>query len=327
MVKYSIIIPVYNAEKYIEKCLESLINQSYQDYEVILVDDGSKDASFSICEKLANKSDKVKVFSKENGGVSSARNLGLDKAQGQYVLFVDSDDFVSSNYLETIDKEIFDYDMLSFFLYSCVINKNGSADINEDSFKKNFIKNHYQKDNLKDFIIHTFFASPCNKVYKKKIIEENNINFDTTCVCYEDLIFNLEYIKHIKNFNIIEDSLYYYRIEESVAHYLKRKWGEPFLISKKLVNKIKEVCSIKKYKKVLPTFLLYSYTAFTTELQFLKATNKNYSQLLDSMVRDKDFVFTMTHLKNVGKKLYIIKMLLKLKCYKKASKIIDGIVK
>ena len=99
MSKVSFIIPVYNAEKCLSKCLESIVSLSFIDWEVIIVDDGSKDSSAAICETYAEKDSRIKLFHKINGGVSSARNFGLEKASGEYVTFVDSDDFVNEDYL------------------------------------------------------------------------------------------------------------------------------------------------------------------------------------------------------------------------------------
>ena len=93
--KFSFIIPIYNVEQYLDRCIRSIVNQTYDDYEVILVDDGSTDSSYSICEKYAREYPQVKPYTKENGGVSAARNFGLDKAAGEYIIFVDSDDYIA----------------------------------------------------------------------------------------------------------------------------------------------------------------------------------------------------------------------------------------
>ena len=95
----SIVIPVYNVEKYLEKCLQSVQNQTYNHFEVILVNDGSTDSSLSICEKFVNQDKRFSVFSKENGGMSSARNFGIKKAKGSFITFVDSDDYIVKDYL------------------------------------------------------------------------------------------------------------------------------------------------------------------------------------------------------------------------------------
>jgi len=105
----SVIIPVYNCEKWLEACVSSLINQSYKDFEILLVNDGSTDGSEAVCKSLAGEHCCIRYFSKENGGAASARNLGLDNAKGDYVAFVDADDTVKRNYLETLIKSATEY--------------------------------------------------------------------------------------------------------------------------------------------------------------------------------------------------------------------------
>ena len=100
--KISIIVPVYNAEKTLNQCVDSIIHQSYKDWELFLIDDGSKDHSAAICDKYAQQDERIRVFHKSNGGVSSARNVGLDNAVGEWITFIDSDDWVENNYLENL---------------------------------------------------------------------------------------------------------------------------------------------------------------------------------------------------------------------------------
>ena len=97
--KISVIVPVYNVEKYLCSCIDSILAQTFTDFELLLIDDGSRDKSGEICDEYANKDCRVKVFHKENGGVSSARNLGIDESKGEYLFFVDSDDIISSFYI------------------------------------------------------------------------------------------------------------------------------------------------------------------------------------------------------------------------------------
>lgn len=99
--KISVIVPVYNAEKYLQCCVDSILAQTFTDFELLLIDDGSRDRSGEICDEYARKDVRVKVFHKENGGASAARNLGLDHANGYYVAFVDSDDYLSAEYLHS----------------------------------------------------------------------------------------------------------------------------------------------------------------------------------------------------------------------------------
>ena len=108
----SVIIPIYNSQSSIKKCVESVMSQGVEDLEVLLIDDGSKDSSLDICKQLAQKDTRVKVFSKENGGAASARNLGLEKCRGDYVCFVDSDDYLESNYLTILLEKIKSADLV-----------------------------------------------------------------------------------------------------------------------------------------------------------------------------------------------------------------------
>ena len=114
MIKYSFIVPVYNTEKYLKKCLDSLVNQTYKDFEIIVVNDGSTDKSSSIISKYQKKYKNIIVINKENEGLSMARNRGVQKSSGKYIIFVDSDDYVSNNLLEEVDKKIDDSDILRF---------------------------------------------------------------------------------------------------------------------------------------------------------------------------------------------------------------------
>lgn len=114
MIKYSFIVPVYNTEKYLKKCLDSLVNQTYKDFEIIVVNDGSTDKSSNIISKYQKKYKNIIVIDKENEGLSMARNRGVQKSSGKYIIFVDSDDYVSNKLLEEIDKKIDDSDILRF---------------------------------------------------------------------------------------------------------------------------------------------------------------------------------------------------------------------
>lgn len=109
MPQISVIVPVYNAERYLHRCVDSILSQTFSNFELLLINDGSKDSSGAICDEYAAKDPRVRVFHKENGGVSSARNLGLDNACGEWIAFVDSDDWISENYLESM--LVFDTDI------------------------------------------------------------------------------------------------------------------------------------------------------------------------------------------------------------------------
>ena len=115
---FSIVVPVYNVELYIEKCIKSLLSQDFDEYEILLINDGSTDSSLKICEKYANINEKIKLFNKENGGLSDARNYGLNEACGRYVLFIDSDDYIENNILSVLFEEICEHNCPDVILYN-----------------------------------------------------------------------------------------------------------------------------------------------------------------------------------------------------------------
>ena len=113
---FSVIVPVYNAEKYLSRCIDSILNQTYQNFELLLVDDGSKDKSGSICDKYGKTDSRVIVIHQSNSGPGTARNNGLHNAKGRYIIFVDSDDYLDSTYFEVVAENINEYDLLSFII-------------------------------------------------------------------------------------------------------------------------------------------------------------------------------------------------------------------
>lgn len=211
-IKFSIIIPVYNVERYLVQCLESIISQSIQDYEVILVDDGSTDSSPSICDNYANRSNKFRVLHKKNEGVSVARNIGLSIASGEYVCFVDSDDWLEPNYLSTLDNVSGEADLIYFsFAQHC-----------EDKFIAGFqldkFKSIHRKE-LENYIIHlnknllhiNFYGYTWNKMFKRNIIENNGIRFVPGLSVSEDEIFTNDYLIHSHSLLALNNCIYNYR--------------------------------------------------------------------------------------------------------------------
>ena len=179
----SVIIPVYNSEIYLEKCITSLLKQTYKNFELILIDDGSTDSSYEICKKYSLDS-RIHIYRKENGGVSSARNMGLNCAKGKYIFFVDSDDWVDEDYIELLKIED-DEDLVQG---GCKDFQNFPSLMSYEEIFNNFAK--YWFNSIVQFV--------WGNCYKKNIIEEYNIRFDEKITLGEDAYFNLEYLKHIK---------------------------------------------------------------------------------------------------------------------------------
>ena len=171
MAKYSFIIPVYNGKKYLKECIDSILKSDYKDFEIIAVDDGSKDGSGDMLDGYSGEYANVKVFHKENGGVSSARNFGMEKAEGEYLIFVDCDDTLCENALNKIDEKLknSDADFVVFGMSFDYYDKKGNVkDRQVLSVKYEGLKSAEEFwNNFKDYFEDNALSSSCNKVYIK----------------------------------------------------------------------------------------------------------------------------------------------------------------
>lgn len=202
--KISIIIPVYNAEKYLRRCVDSILSQDFTDYEILLIDDGSKDNSGNICDYYAAVDNRVKTFHKKNGGVSSARNLGLENAKGFWITFVDSDDYISSSYFKVIEKQNEDL----IILQSKHLNS-----INGECFSQNIRPQMVTgRDNMNNFLsqnlLYHIMMTPWGKFFKHDII--GDLKFDENQKIGEDVIFVHQYLLNCKSISVANDSTYCY---------------------------------------------------------------------------------------------------------------------
>lgn len=190
----SVIIPIYNGEKVIENCLLSVRNQSYFNTEIIVIDDGSKDSTYSICAKIADEDKRVKVFHKENGGVSSARNYGIEKASGKYMMFVDGDDRIVTDYLEAFmkEKELVNNRIIVIARINTFVNGRSLPSEKRELIKDNKV---YHADRLIDIWEAHLWNSPVNKIYLSKVIKDNNVRFDASFAIGEDWLFNNMYAR------------------------------------------------------------------------------------------------------------------------------------
>lgn len=194
MQKVSIIVPVYNTEKYLRRCFDSLINQKYRCFEIIVIDDGSKDNSGRICDEYAEKYSEFYVYHIQNGGVSNARNIGISKAKGKYLTFVDSDDYIYHDFLsELITFSHKDFDLI----------QSGLSYFNEHSSELTMERLTYKEFdlNIKEDCLALssikLITSPCCKLYKRSLIVSNNLKFDTSISFGEDRDFNIRLLSHI----------------------------------------------------------------------------------------------------------------------------------
>lgn len=216
MFSISVIVPVYNVEKYIGDCIESILNQTYKDFELLLIDDGSSDRSGLICKEYAQKDPRIRVFHKENGGVSSARNMGLSKAQGSWLCFVDSDDSIDKTYLEDFGLGASESD---FYLqgYKTVCNDRILKIIDFGGLHSNEFSSilAYAEDN-------NIINSPCFKLYNREIVASKNMLFDLNTSYGEDHLFSLQYVMNITSIHYSNNSGYNYTVKEgSLTHSIK----------------------------------------------------------------------------------------------------------
>ena len=207
----SIIIPVYNAENYLRRCIDSVLSQSFTDFELILVDDGSNDKSPQICDEYASQDTRVRVIHKANGGVSAARNDGLDIAKGEYITFIDSDDWVERDYLSTLSNYR-DYDIV-FFSHRLIY---------EDGYISEFLfeAKEGDKQNIweivaslrKNAVGSNFYGYTWNKMFRRDIIEKYKIRFIEGLRISEDEVYTLDYCTHAKSIKVLPLCLYNYRV-------------------------------------------------------------------------------------------------------------------
>lgn len=203
----SIIVPVYNAEKTLKRCVNSIINQLYKDWELLLVDDGSTDDSSIICDEYAQQDGRIKVFHKQNGGVSSARNVGLDNAIGEWVTFIDSDDWIEKRMLNILNI------VSNVDLICCYYVAEGWKEWVSEPYKDKIYKDNMMSEFLTECLLKSVFI--WGKFLKKELIEKYKMRFDTNLSLYEDTLFIYSYICYIKSVQTFSDSFYHYDKNES----------------------------------------------------------------------------------------------------------------
>ena len=192
----SIIIPVYNAEKYISRCLHSILKCPETGIEVVVVDDGSKDASLSVCREIAVKDSRLNLFSKDNGGVSSARNFGLDNAHGRYITFCDADDYYEEGAISFLMSELesADNDLILFPFYLKPMNSPKKLYGATDIAQSQKVELTYIKDNFWELLNEGMINSSWNRIFQRERIEKMTLPFRTDMTFSEDGLFNVMYL-------------------------------------------------------------------------------------------------------------------------------------
>lgn len=205
----SVVIPVYNAEDYIKRCLESIQKQTYGNLEIIVVNDGSTDNTQKVVKDTQQGDQRIKLIQKANGGVSAARNDGVAAATGKYVYFIDSDDYVENNIIEKLYKAISVQGELSVCGFTTVfMNKEDVPFSLYDSVSIISIEQYLEK--MSRYLYSVYYGSLWNKMYMTEVIKRNNLKFRKDISLAEDFIFNLDYLKYVKKVTMIPECMYYY---------------------------------------------------------------------------------------------------------------------
>lgn len=285
--KFSLIIPVYNVESYLHHCLNSIRSQTYKNFEVILINDGSTDNSELICKEFIKSDYRFKLINKNNEGVSIARNIGIQQARGEWLAFIDSDDWLEKDYLSTLLEEDKIAD-LTFWGVNCHYPDNSQTSFIPHDFssykQKEIIQELYSlKTNSQNF---EYFGYTWNKLFRTDIIKRHNINFIPYLTLREDEVFTLTYIKYIKSLRIKNRSLYNYRITQQGLTSSKRNVQEYYLYSQNILKESQYVPQDSKLFKLETIYALENLVEAIIRVhicshkwhQFIKILNKNLKE-------------------------------------------------
>ena len=246
----SVIVPIYKVEKYLRQCIESIINQTYKDLEIILVDDGSPDGCPAICDAYAQKDSRIKVIHKENGGLIAARKTGVDASTGEYVTFVDGDDFISKRMYEFVNEKITEYspDMVLTEFFWSLEKKDIPSEIT-------LFENYYDREAIENDIIPTMLYSGTfyqfgvypncwTKIVKRDLLLKNIKDVDERVRMGEDAAFTYGCIMESNSIAVVQEPLYYYRnLDTSMSNAYDEKladiWSIPYEPIKNKANSLK----------------------------------------------------------------------------------------
>lgn len=297
----SIIVPVYNAEKFLHRCIDSILAQTFTDWELLLIDDGSKDRSGQICNEYVAKDERIRVFHKENGGVSSARNLGLDHAQGEWITFVDSDDYLDGCYLKQFkicDSKI--------DLHCCHIQVEGWQEWVSYPFEDRVW------ENIPDFLTENLrkLNFPFAKLFKLRIINENNLRFDKDIKYGEDTLFVYSYLVYTNKVASYSYDGYHYICSNneslSKKHY---KWD----VYSYTLNKICEQIEIleKKYKWngtkdicIIANSFVFTHIRFIKDNCSIRNIEKDLKRIFDNKYARLQIYDLSTYHKSRSRRLF-----------------------
>ncbi len=311
MDKVSIIIPVYNTADKLNRCLDSVLKQSHKDIEVIIINDGSTDESLNICKSYKSGDNRVIIINKKNAGVSAARNSGLEIATGEYIQFLDSDDFINEDMSERLVAEIKENKVDVVICGYNKVDKNGI----KKKFSKEVTITEISKFKNKFFEIFkgALFNSPCNKLYKREKIKEY---FKENLCMGEDLLFNLSYFLNCDKIKIIEDCLYNYHSlnENSLAsQYSEDLFEIELMLYKEVRRFLKECFNSDDYGEINAVFAKEIYYYLKKLIVLSDEDKKDKLKKIKYCKENKYVKETINNVVTDDKLIKIVCFLLKLK--------------
>lgn len=290
----SIIVPVYNVEKYLEKCLNSIVNQTYKNIEIICIDDGSPDNSINILNKFAEEDKRLKIIRQKNQGLSAARNTGIINSIGKYIIFIDSDDWIEDNMIEFMLNEIQkdDKDISICGQYNHYFYKNNESikKITLDKFQINIFQN-YNDYFIENYKLHFPFGSSWNKLFKKELIIKNNLFFEKGRF-HEDLLFVFRYLNLVQKIGVVKTPLYHYIVTRgnSITNKINKNEINDVLFTvyelKKILNE-KLLCSVEYNEYIFQWIIRATILKFSNFKE--KSIQEEFENRIEILKNDEEY--------------------------------------
>lgn len=288
MVKVSIIVPVYNTSKYLSRCIDSIINQTLDDIEIIIINDGSTDESHKIIEKY--KDLRIKYYKRKNFGIGSSRNFGISKSSGEYICFVDSDDYLNSFFCEEMynkcSKDNLDMCICDYYHY-----------IENKQLMESYELLNFENTNLEDSpkLLIDINLSCCNKLYNRKLIVENNIQFPDN-LKYEDISYVIKALMASKKIGKVNIPLYYFMVHDNAQmEIIDERMFDIFKILDIVYDELKDIEVLRKYLSYLIVNKVTTYILWQKYQKNRKIKNEFI---------DYGYIYMKEHIKNYKKSSY-----------------------
>jgi glycosyltransferase involved in cell wall biosynthesis len=330
--KVSVIIPVYNVEKYLHRCVESILNQTFQDFEIILINDGSKDRSGQICDEYAQKDNRVTVIHKDNARVAAARNDGIKLARGKYISFIDSDDWIEPDmYKEMVyraEKMELDFIMCDYKRKSSHYEENCTQPIRAGLYSKEDIRKELY--NCLIMFDHIEFSPTISNwvcLFNLKFLKKNNLFYDADIHYCEDSIFGSKVMYHSTSFYYMKGHHYYnyfYNPNSTTNTYNEKKWNSYLKINERLINYFGKVAEYDFSRQIKINMLYFTLNALG-QIKYSGATGDRKIEMIKNIMNHPKVIdiFNNFTIPNVPWKMKVHILLIKYKMLKIYSNLLN----